>query len=170
MVATVASITAVKNLYLSKELSPGIAGALQDLVGGRLTEVLPGLQNTFVEWLEPSGHFQENIGISGSSWLRDSVPTLSPSLSGTKALPRLSQRQCDVARKLQHIHSCFHIHLVSLLPRLLLLNSPSLLLLHFSLSSVYHTLYHALSDTSMHLHAYVPPVSSYTLFSVECFR
>jgi hypothetical protein len=39
------------------------------------------------------------------------------------------------------------------------------------LSSVYRTLYHALSDTSshMHLHAYVLPLSSYTLSSVECF-
>jgi hypothetical protein len=40
------------------------------------------------------------------------------------------------------------------------------------LSSVYRTLYHSiLSDTSSHmvLHAYIIPVSSYTLSSVECF-
>jgi hypothetical protein len=54
--------TAVKNLYLSKEFAPGIAAALQELVGGRITEVLPSLQNIFVEGLEPSGPFQENIG------------------------------------------------------------------------------------------------------------
>jgi hypothetical protein len=54
--------TAVKNLYLSKEFSPGIAAGLQELVGGRITEVLPSLQNIFVEGLEPSGPFQENIG------------------------------------------------------------------------------------------------------------
>ena len=54
--------TAVKNLYLSKEISPGLAAALQELVGGRITEVLPNLQNIFVEGLELSGPFQENIG------------------------------------------------------------------------------------------------------------
>jgi hypothetical protein len=52
---------AVKNLYLSKEFAPGIAAALKELVGGRITEVLPSLQNIFVEGLEPSGPFQENI-------------------------------------------------------------------------------------------------------------
>ena len=54
--------TAVKNLYLSKEFAPGIATALQELDGGRITEVLPNLGNIFVEGLEPSGLFQENIG------------------------------------------------------------------------------------------------------------
>ena len=54
--------TAVKNLYLSKEFAPGVVAALQELVGGRITEVLPGLQNIFVEGLEPSGPLQENIG------------------------------------------------------------------------------------------------------------
>jgi hypothetical protein len=53
--------TAVKNLYLSKEFAPGIAAALQELVGG-ITEVLPSLQNIFVAGLEASGPFQENIG------------------------------------------------------------------------------------------------------------
>jgi F-box-like len=54
--------TAVENLYLSKEFAPGIAAALQDLVGDRITEVLPSLQNIFVEGLGPWGPFQENIG------------------------------------------------------------------------------------------------------------
>ena len=54
--------TAVKNLYFSKEFAPGIVATLQELVGGRITEVLPSLQNIFVEGLEPSGTFQENIG------------------------------------------------------------------------------------------------------------
>jgi hypothetical protein len=53
--------TAVKNLYLSKEFAPGIAAALQELDWGRITEVLPSLRYIFVEGLEPSGHFQENI-------------------------------------------------------------------------------------------------------------
>jgi len=50
---------AVKDLYLSKDFAPGIAAALQEIVG---TEVLPSLQNIFVEGPEPSGPFQEYIG------------------------------------------------------------------------------------------------------------
>ena len=78
--------TAVKNLFLCKELAPHIAGALQELVGGRITEVLPGLQNIFVEGfqVEPWGILQENIAqfivarqLSGhviaiSDWNKDS--------------------------------------------------------------------------------------------------
>ena len=54
--------TAVKNLYISKEFAPGIAAALQDLAGGRITEVLPSLQNILVEGLKPSGPVQGYIG------------------------------------------------------------------------------------------------------------
>jgi hypothetical protein len=59
--------TAVKNLYLCRAFAPGIAAALKELVGGRITEVLPSLQNIFVEnifveHLEPSEPFQKNIG------------------------------------------------------------------------------------------------------------
>ncbi|KAN0103705.1 hypothetical protein V8E52_011730 [Russula decolorans] len=54
--------TAVKNLHLSTEFAPDIAATLQELVGGRMTEVLPSLQNIFVEGFEPSGLFRENIG------------------------------------------------------------------------------------------------------------
>ena len=54
--------TAVKNLCLSEEFAPGIAAALQELVGGRIIEVLPSLQNIFVMGLEPPGPFQESIG------------------------------------------------------------------------------------------------------------
>jgi hypothetical protein len=53
--------TALKNLYLSKAFAPIIAAALQELVAGRIMEVLPSLQNIFVEELEPSGPFQKNI-------------------------------------------------------------------------------------------------------------
>jgi|SRR6266404_3246367 len=49
---------AVKNLYLSKDFAPGIAAALQEIVG---TEVLPNLQNISVDELEPWGPFKENI-------------------------------------------------------------------------------------------------------------
>jgi hypothetical protein len=54
--------TAVKNLHLCKEFAPVVAAALQELVGARITEVLPSLHNIFVEGLEPSGSFQGNIG------------------------------------------------------------------------------------------------------------
>ena len=54
--------TAVKDLYVSKEFGPGIAVALQELVGARITEVLPSLQNIFIEGLEASGPLQENVG------------------------------------------------------------------------------------------------------------
>jgi hypothetical protein len=56
------SFTAVKNLYLSKELAPCVVPALQDLVGGRSTEAFPTLENIFVEELQPSGPVQEGIG------------------------------------------------------------------------------------------------------------
>ena len=35
----------VKNLYLSKEFAPGVVAALRELVGGRITQVLPSLEN-----------------------------------------------------------------------------------------------------------------------------
>jgi hypothetical protein len=54
--------TAAKNLYLSEKSAPGIAAALQELVGGRIIEVLPSLENIFVKGLEPSGPFHEKIG------------------------------------------------------------------------------------------------------------
>ena len=54
--------TAVKNLYLFKEFALGIAAALQELDGGRMTEVLPSLQNIFAVGLAESGSILENIG------------------------------------------------------------------------------------------------------------
>jgi hypothetical protein len=53
---------AVKNLYLSERFAPRIVPALQEPVGGRATEVLPTVQNIFLEGLEPSGPIQEGIG------------------------------------------------------------------------------------------------------------
>ena len=53
--------TAVKNLFLSKEFAPGIAAALQELVGGGVTQVLPGLQTIFVKGLEPWGASYKRI-------------------------------------------------------------------------------------------------------------
>ena len=53
---------AVENLYLSQEFAPRIVTALEELAGGRTTDVLPTLQNIFLERTEPAGHFQEDIG------------------------------------------------------------------------------------------------------------
>jgi hypothetical protein len=53
--------TAVKNLYLSKQFSPRIASALQELTGGRTTEVLPALQKVLLEGFQPSKPVQEGI-------------------------------------------------------------------------------------------------------------
>ena len=53
--------TAVKNLYLCDEFVPRIALALEELVGARTTEVLPTLENIFLEGLQPSGPLHEGI-------------------------------------------------------------------------------------------------------------
>jgi hypothetical protein len=54
--------TGVKYLYLSNVFAPKIAPALQELVGGRITEVLPTLQNIFLE-KQPLGRgIPEGIG------------------------------------------------------------------------------------------------------------
>ena len=42
-------LTAVKHLFISQEFTPRIAPTLQELVGGRVTEVLPALQTLFVK-------------------------------------------------------------------------------------------------------------------------
>jgi hypothetical protein len=54
--------TTVRNLFLSEKVAPRVVPALQELVGGRTTEVLPSLQNIFIEGLQPSGPVQEGIG------------------------------------------------------------------------------------------------------------
>jgi hypothetical protein len=53
--------TAAKNLYLSKRISPHIALALQELTGGRRTEVLPALQNVILVGFQPSEPVHEGI-------------------------------------------------------------------------------------------------------------
>ena len=52
---------AVKNLYLCKEIASCIAPALQELVMGTRTEVLPILQNIFLEGLQLWGPVPEGI-------------------------------------------------------------------------------------------------------------
>jgi hypothetical protein len=52
---------AVRNLYLCEKIVPHITPALQELAGARTTEVLPTLENIFLEGLQPSGPLQEGI-------------------------------------------------------------------------------------------------------------
>ncbi|KAF8486311.1 hypothetical protein DFH94DRAFT_179855 [Russula ochroleuca] len=53
--------TAVKNLYLSKEIASCIVPALQQLIGDRITEVLPALEKISLEGLRFRGPSQEGI-------------------------------------------------------------------------------------------------------------
>ncbi len=74
---------AVRNLYLSEKIVPLIAPALRELVGGRVTEMLPVLQCLFLEELQASGLVWETISpflsarristhpIDASHWDRD---------------------------------------------------------------------------------------------------
>jgi hypothetical protein len=52
---------AVKNLYLCGKIVAHIAPALQEFVGGRTTELLPTLENIFLEGLQRSGPLHEGI-------------------------------------------------------------------------------------------------------------
>ena len=54
--------TGVKDLYVSKRFAPCIALALKDVVGERVTDVLPGLESLFLEGIEDSGFVQQAIG------------------------------------------------------------------------------------------------------------
>ena len=53
--------TAVKNLYLSEGLALHIAPALQEIVGNRMTVMLPTLQNISLEGHKPSKPIPEGI-------------------------------------------------------------------------------------------------------------
>jgi len=48
----------VKKLYLSKKVALCVASALQELSEERVTELLPALQDIFIEGLQPSGLVQ----------------------------------------------------------------------------------------------------------------
>ena len=56
------SFTTLKNLYLSQDFASRIVSALQEPVGGITTEVLPTLQNIFLEGLRHSEPVPEAIG------------------------------------------------------------------------------------------------------------
>ena len=51
--------TSVKNLYLSKDFARPIAPALEELGGGIVTEVLPALENVFIERFQIYGPVNE---------------------------------------------------------------------------------------------------------------
>jgi len=55
--------TVVKDLYLSKQFAPRIARALQELTGGRTTDLLLTVQNLLLQGFQPSGSDQEIEGI-----------------------------------------------------------------------------------------------------------
>jgi hypothetical protein len=66
--------TGVKDLFLSKGMAPRIAPYLQELVGGRTTEVLPVLQRLFMEELHPSKPVEGAIGKFVAARLLSSQP------------------------------------------------------------------------------------------------
>ena len=53
--------TTVKDLIVDKGVALSVAPALQEFVGERVTEILPGLQNIFLEGSPPSGQVPEGI-------------------------------------------------------------------------------------------------------------
>ncbi|KAI9447012.1 hypothetical protein F5148DRAFT_743376 [Russula earlei] len=59
--ALLAPFIAVKDLRLTHQVGPHVCQALEDLAGERVTEVLPTLQNIFLERLEPLGSVPEYI-------------------------------------------------------------------------------------------------------------
>jgi len=54
--------TVVKSVYFSWQIASRIVAALQDLIGERVTSVLPALESLLVERLNQSGPVQEAIG------------------------------------------------------------------------------------------------------------
>ena len=52
----------LEDLHIGRGLVLHYALALRELAGERVTEVLPALQNLFIEGLEPSGPIQEALG------------------------------------------------------------------------------------------------------------
>jgi len=54
--------TSVRDLYISREFAEHVMPALQELVGERVTEVLPTLHSLFLEEPLPSGPVREIIG------------------------------------------------------------------------------------------------------------
>jgi hypothetical protein len=66
--------TAVKNLYLFEEVALRLAPALEEVAEGSANNVLPALQNVFLEGLQPTGPVQEAIGQFASARQLSSHP------------------------------------------------------------------------------------------------
>ena len=82
------SFASVKNLYLAKEFAPRIAPALRQLVGGRMTEVLPALRNLFVEDFQSSGPVHEAFGQFVASRRRSDHPIVISDWTGIQPVTR----------------------------------------------------------------------------------
>ena len=54
--------TSVKNLHLSEDVAPLVVPALQELTEERVTDVLPALQNLYIDLFQTSGPIQEGVG------------------------------------------------------------------------------------------------------------
>jgi len=59
--------TAVKSLYVCKEFAPSISLSLKELVEERVTDVLPVLNNVFLEEFKDSGPVHDAIGLFASA-------------------------------------------------------------------------------------------------------
>jgi hypothetical protein len=68
------AFASVMNLYLSGQVAPHIVPALSELVGARTMQVLPTLQNIFLEELQSSRDLFRKA--SGGSLLRDKSPVI----------------------------------------------------------------------------------------------
>lgn len=60
--ALLCPFSTVRKLYISKEVAVYVAPALEELKGERGMEILPVLQNLFIQRLHPSGPVREAIG------------------------------------------------------------------------------------------------------------
>ena len=121
--------TAVKNLYLSNVFAPIIAAALQEFIGD-IADVLPSLQNIFVERLEPSDFLQENF--------RQFVTARQLSDHPIAVFDWISENESHATRKLRPCSPSFTfiLYYSSRARSLMLLNSPHLLLTSFFLLNV----------------------------------
>jgi hypothetical protein len=84
----------VKNLHIAEDFVPCVVSALQELVGGRTMEVLPTLQNLFLEGLKPSGPVQEGIGrfVAARQAVNHPIAVSGPKHTDVYEFPRLDRR------------------------------------------------------------------------------
>ena len=79
---TLHSFTGLKDLHLGKGLVLCFALALQELAGQRVTEVLPALQNLFIQGLEPSGPIREAFEKFAAARQQSGLPVVINSWDG----------------------------------------------------------------------------------------